>query len=121
MSGRAVRRHALRVLALFIAMIVVTGMAPWVEARAGDRPCTMDGDDAMDADEAHHAEGHSHTPEDHAAHCPLCMPAAAPPAPFSLNVDPDRPVVTLATRRYSARIAAVVGAPFPPRAPPVHS
>ena len=118
MSG-SLRRLSTRVLALFVAMLVVTGIAPWMEAHAWERVCSAQGDRWVDADGHVASHDGSGPVQDHAAHCPLCLPAATPPVPFAWIPPVDAPVATRVERLHAVHLASLVGAPFPPRAPPV--
>lgn len=56
--------------------------------------------------------------DDHAAHCPLCMPAGAPPAMHVLVAEPVQPLAHVLQSIPAARLASLVGAPLPARGPP---
>ena len=53
-------------------------------------------------------------------HCPLCVPASAPPPPAELiAATPPQPLVDVRPRATSARPPALAGAPPPARGPPL--
>ena len=99
-------------------MLVVTGLAPWMEAHGWERLCSAQGVRWVDAEGHVHSKPDHGTPQDHAAHCALCLPAATPPGVFQWAGLPDHFVATLAERLDAVHVASLVGAPFPPRAPP---
>lgn len=107
-------------LALFVAAVFVTLLAPLAHSQGYERLCSARGDHYIAVDD-HGMPLDESSDRTKGAHCPLCLPAAAPPAAFLWTPSPDRPVVTPHARAESAHIAALVGAPFPPRAPPLFS
>lgn len=115
---RPARRDSLRArarvaLATFVAAVLVTLVAPFVAPAADGFVCTAH------AATVDHGTGGLPSPADHAAHCPLCMPAGGPPPAFFAM--PSAPVlvpVFVASGVPPARLASLVGAPLPPRGPP---
>ena len=101
-------------------MLFVTLASPLVQAQAYERLCSARGDHFIAVDEQGMPVDES-SDRSHGAHCPLCLPAGAPPGAFLWTPSADRPNVTPQARAESAHVAALVGAPFPPRAPPVVS
>ncbi|MET1115767.1 MAG: DUF2946 family protein [Comamonas sp.] len=54
----------------------------------------------------------------HALDCTLCLVLIPPPAPLALHLAQPQPLGRALQPVVSARIAALVGAPLPPRGPP---
>jgi hypothetical protein len=111
------RRRARFALASFVAAVLVTLLAPLVHPLAYELVCSAQGSkmivqgDAVD----HHDAG------DHAAHCPLCMPAGAPPVAFHWDSTSVQPLAHVQQSIPAARLASLVGAPLPARGPPLAS
>jgi len=106
-------RHAVFALAIFIATVGVTLFAPLFHPVVYDEVCSADGRHYFVADDASHS---SH--DDHAAHCPLCMPAGAPPAAIVFAFEAVQPLAHVRQSIPAARLASLVGAPLPARGPP---
>jgi len=118
--ARSFRLRAARALALFVATLFVTLLSPLVHGQAYERLCSARGDHFIAVDDAGVPMDASNAAS-HGAHCPLCLPAGAPPTAFLWTPSADRPDATPHARAESAHIAALVGSPFPPRAPPLVS
>lgn len=54
----------------------------------------------------------------HSLDCPLCLSALPPPAQVPTAAVTPAPIPHALTPGYEAHIAALVGAPMPPRGPP---
>jgi hypothetical protein len=54
----------------------------------------------------------------HSMDCSLCLPVALPPSAASFSLDLDLPLARALQPMVAAHIAALVGAPMPPRGPP---
>ena len=112
------------VLASFFAALCVTLLAPFVHPVTYELVCSAKGSrlvattDPAAADERG-AQHDAH--EDHAAHCPLCMPVAAPPTVVAWDFTPVQPLAHALQAIPAARLAGLVGAPLPARGPPVLS
>ena len=96
-------------------MVCVTIVAPLLHPVSYEEVCSASGvkhlvavDDGIPVHDAH----------DHAAHCPLCMPAGAPPSFFVLHIEPSQPLAHVRQSIPAARLASLVGAPLPARGPP---
>lgn len=127
-----VRRRATVVLAAFVAALVVMVLAPFVHPVAYALVCSASGNKlvaVVDHVGAAHAmgehgamdDGGGPSHDDHAAHCPLCMPAGGP-APFVVTAaEPVQPLAHVLQSIPAARLASLVGAPLPARGPPLAS
>lgn len=60
-------------------------------------------------------------PAAHTLDCPMCMPASLPAVTVLAPVRQPQPLAHALTRIEEARIAALVGAPLPPRGPPART
>jgi len=105
------------VLAWFVLTLGVATAAPLIHpvtmtvvcAESGTKMVMVDADGAPVT-----AHGSGHTLD-----CPMCLPAALPPG-FAVGELPSLPAQACAVHPFvSARVAALVGAPLPPRGPPV--
>ena len=123
---RDLRVRAATVLALFVCTIALTLVAPLVHAdpHAGHAAAIASGT-AMpaehDCDQVDPGFDPTSQPIDHNAHCPLCLPVAAPPAFQIPEFEPVRPVVAPCKTLQATRIPALVAAPLPARGPPLLS
>ena len=116
------RSLAARVLASFVAAIAVALLAPFVHPVAFALVCSAQGSKLIvqgDVD-ADHGAGPS-SGDDHAAHCPLCMPMGAPPSTIVPDFTPPQVLAFVQQSIPAARLASLVGAPLPARGPPVLS
>lgn len=108
-------------LASFVAAVCLTLFAPFVHPVVYERICTAGGNKFVASDSVTgDADRHS-SHGDHAAHCPLCMPAGAPPVAVALEATPVQPLAYARRGIPSARLASLVGAPLPARGPPLFS
>jgi hypothetical protein len=118
------RLHAVRVLAIFVATLCVTLLAPFVASAGYAEVCSAQGVRLVAVDGAP-AEVHATHPgdptSDSTAHCPLCMPAAAPPSAIAWDFTPVQPHAHALRAIPAARLAGLVGAPLPARGPPTLS
>ena len=112
-------RIALFALATFVAMVCVTVLAPMIEPSpssiAYEEVCSAHGTKQV---AAHGDAAPSHHMHEHAAHCPLCMPAGVPPTIFIALFEPVQPLAHVLQTIPAARLAGLVGAPLPARGPP---
>lgn len=116
--------HALRrsvlltrlVLAWFVLALGVAVAAPVVAPRAMELVCSASGDMRLVV-VGEDGTGDPVTPHG-SLDCPLCLPAALPPAPAALHFAHASPLAHALRPLPAARIAAQVGAPLPPRGPP---
>ncbi len=53
--------------------------------------------------------------------CPLCLAVGLPPADRTVQATQGQPLARLASGIPAARLAALVGAPLPPRGPPSYT
>lgn len=115
------RRRARFVLASFITAVVVTLLAPLVHPVAYALVCSVTGTKLIaTADHAVVDDGTS-SHDDHTAHCPLCMPAGAPPSFVAWELTTVQPLAHVQQSIPAARLASLVGAPLPARGPPLAS
>ncbi len=117
------RRRALAVMLSFIATVFVTLLAPFVSPIAYEVVCSANGHRliAVNSDRDVQDAGAPTSLGDGAGHCPLCMPAAPPPAFVVLHFEPVQPLAHVLQGIPAARLASLVGAPLPARGPPVLS
>jgi len=114
-SSRTARTVARFVLAWFALYLGAAVAAPLLTPGGYAVICSADGiarvvqtDDAGEPDEARAS-----------LHCPLCMPAGAPPPPAAaLVATPLQPLVYALPSAPSASPAALTAAPPPARGPP---
>ena len=102
--------------------MLVTLLAPFVSPVSYEVICSAQGHRLIAVD-AHRDVQDATTPGhvDGAGHCPLCMPAAPPPAFVFAHVDPVQPLAHVLGGIPAARLASLVGAPLPARGPPALS
>lgn len=103
------------VLAWFVLTLGVAVASPMVRPHAMELVCTSGGAIqlvAVDSGE----EASASAP--HALDCPLCLAATLPPAQRMQASTQPQPLGRALHPIVSARIAALVGAPLPPRGPP---
>ncbi len=113
---RRLRQRAVLALASFVAALCVTLLAPFVQAADYELVCSVQGNKLVAHDTAGHTIG-----ADHAAHCPLCMPAGAPPSTVAWDATPVQPLAHVRQSIPAARLASLVGAALPARGPPQQS
>lgn len=115
--------HALRntlsltrlVLAWFMLTLGMAVASPIVHPKAIEVVCSSSGsmqvimldDDGQAAPGLHHS-----------LDCPLCLSITTPPVYVSQHLEQPQPLGLALRPVASARIAALVGAPLPPRGPP---
>ncbi|RYF62682.1 MAG: DUF2946 domain-containing protein [Comamonadaceae bacterium] len=103
------------VLAWFVLSLGVAVASPLVSPQAMQLVCgtgtsaklVMVSDDGQSM-----AAGH------HALDCPACLAATLPPPQITLQLPAASPVPLAQHSFHAAHIAALVGAPLPPRGPP---
>jgi hypothetical protein len=109
-------------LAAFVAVICVTTLSPFMHLASGEMVCSVQGTKVIVQSDVHTLGDRGHdTSDDHAAHCPLCMPAGAPPTLIVWNASPVQPLDHALQTIPAALLASLVGAPFPARGPPLVS
>lgn len=106
------------IMAWFVLTLGIAVAAPIVHPQAMEMVCTTAGSIKLVAliDDDEVMQG-GHLSID----CPLCWVMAAPPPHALQFVQQPLPLGAALTLIESARIAALTGAPFPPRAPPFSS
>lgn len=101
------------ILAGYVLVLAVAGASPMVHSM--QFVCTPDGsvktvvlgEDGLAQDVGHHA-----------LDCSLCLPAVLPAPQRRVTVDAPQPLAHALLPAAAAHIAALAGAPLPPRGPP---
>lgn len=115
--------HALRtslsltrlVLACFMLTLGIAVASPFVNPRTMEVVCTAGaGMQVVMLDEDGQAVSGPH----HSLDCPMCLAITTPPAYPSQESTQPQPLGLALRPVVAARIAAMVGAPLPPRGPP---
>lgn len=101
------------VLTWFVLVLGVAGASPLVHPRAMEVVCSAGGVKIVFTDDGQPAQAGQHTLD-----CSLCLPAAVPAATASHAPDVPQPLAHALKPSAAAHIAALVGAPLPPRGPP---
>lgn len=101
-------------LVLFALALLVSTASPLVHPRTMQFVCSTAGVILvqLDAQGEVIASGHG------ALDCPLCLVAGPPPLPVGIRFVPPEPLALALRPARAAHIAALVGAPLPPRGPP---
>lgn len=103
------------VLAWFVLSLGVAAASPLVKPQALERVCGT-GTSAklvvLNTDDLSIAASH------HVLDCPACLAATLPPPLATLQLPVASPVPLAQNPFHVAHIAALVGAPLPPRGPP---
>lgn len=104
------------VLAWFVLALGVAIAAPVVQPQAMELICTTSGGAKLivlgeDGDQNSVASHHS-------IECPMCLAVTLPSAPQNPHAEPVLPLAHALRPIVAAHIAALVGAPLPPRGPP---
>lgn len=106
------------VLAWFVLTLGVAVASPMVHPASMEVVCSAGGsmkivaiDDGENAVQAGH----------HTLDCPMCLAATLPPSPVSVRAEMPQPLAYALRPVVAAHIAALVGAPLPPRGPPSFS
>lgn len=104
------------VLAWFVLTVGVATAAPLFDAPSMQLVCSAGAGGRLlwvhDDGDASPAPGH------HTLQCPMCLPAALPVQAMVLRRDPPEPLAPALQPRAAAHLAALAGAPLPPRGPP---
>lgn len=104
------------VLAWFVLALGVATAAPAVQPQAMELICTASGGTKLivlgEEGDWDSVAGH------HSIECPMCLAVTLPPAPQSPHAAPALPLAHALHPIAAAHIAALVGAPLPPRGPP---
>lgn len=104
------------VLAWFVLAVGVAGASPIVQPRAMELVCTASGGVKL---VALGSDGEQQVAAEHRSlDCPMCLAATLPPAPHRAPGAPVQPLAHAVQPLAAAHIAALVGAPLPPRGPP---
>jgi hypothetical protein len=105
------------VLAWFVALLLVAGIAPWARAQVPDDICTM-----VEAGSAsHQGKGEAFAHGGHTLDCALCAAVFTPPAAgHALHAAPVGPSVVPGAGA-ALHVATQAGSPLPARGPPSHS
>lgn len=101
-------------LVLFALAIIVSTASPLVHPRAMQFVCSTGGVVLVQLDGQGEVVASNHGALD----CPLCLPAGPPPLRFSSRFVPPEPRALALRPTRAAHLAALVGAPLPPRGPP---
>lgn len=104
------------VMAWFVLTLGIAVASPLVSPQAMEMICSAGGSMQMIVVGDNGPQGT--TDAHHALDCPLCLGIAAPPPPAAQHVATPQPLGLALQPIVSARIAALVGAPLPPRGPP---
>ncbi|MEQ6475709.1 MULTISPECIES: DUF2946 family protein [Comamonas] len=103
------------VLAWFMLTLSIAMASPIVHPKAIEVVCTSNGSmQVIMLDEDGQAAPGLH----HSLDCPLCLTITTPPSYSSPHLEQPQPLGLALQPVVSARIAALVGAPLPPRGPP---
>lgn len=103
------------VLAWFMLTLSIAMASPIVHPKAIEVVCTSSGSmQVIMLDEDGQAAPGLH----HSLDCPLCLTITTPPSYSSPHLEQPQPLGLALQPVVSARIAALVGAPLPPRGPP---
>ena len=115
--------HALRTslvlarltLAWFVLTLGVAGASPFVHPKAMEIVCSADGGMKIVVlnDDGQAAEASQHTLD-----CSLCLAPSLPIPQSHASLPMPQPLAHALKPVVAARIAALVGAPLPPRGPP---
>lgn len=115
--------HALRtstllsrlVLAWFVLMLGVAGASPLVHPQSMELVCSAGGAvKVMLIDQ----DGQAAEAGQHTLDCSLCLAPTLPLPPSHVSLPMPQPLALATTPIVAARLAAMVGAPLPPRGPP---
>lgn len=106
------------VLASFVLALAVAVLTPWVQPRAWQWVCGVDGQVRLLVDAG---DGGLNTGRMHALDCVLCLPAGAPPSVVVAALPSAAPLVSTRWPWLEARTVARASAPLPPRGPPLRS
>lgn len=104
------------VLAWFLSMLGVAGASPLVHPMAMEVVCTA-GDAVKTVVSG--ADGKPADTGRHGFDCPLCLATALPLPQACSRVETLQPLPHCLKLVVAAHIAALVGAPLPPRGPPL--
>lgn len=115
--------HALRtssmlarlILAWFVLVLGVAAASPIVHPKTMEVLCSGDGGVKIVYTDV---DGEPVQASQHTLDCALCLPVGAPVPMVSVALDMPQPLAHALTPLVAARIAALVGAPLPPRGPP---
>lgn len=105
------------VLAWFVLTLGAASAAPVVHPTTMALVCSEGGAKVVLVDRdgaAVHGKGHT-------LDCPLCLPAAVPPATAAPRTPAPQPSIAAVTVSSASHATASAGAPLPPRGPPVCS
>jgi len=125
-AGHNKAMHALRtsstlarlVLAWLVLTMGVAMASPFVAPRTMETVCSGTG--AMQLIELDQ-HGDVVSAAQHTLDCALCLPAALPAPSIASPLSQPQPLAYALTPTRAARIAALVGAPLPPRGPPANA
>lgn len=102
-------------LAWFVCALFMAGLSPIVHPKAMQIICSADGGLKLMALEE---GGQADLQASHTLDCALCLPAMVPPPPTVVVMTEAQPLAHALKPAVQAHIAALVGAPLPPRGPP---
>ncbi len=103
------------VLAWLLLTLGVAFASPWVAPQAMELVCAHGGSvKLVVVDDDGTAQATIH----HGLDCPLCLATGLPPSVYLPTLPQPQPLAHALHPIVRARIAALVGAPLPPRGPP---
>lgn len=102
-------------LACFALALGAAMASPWIAPKSLEVIC---GDSGMMQLAVLDQHGEAVDAQQHTLDCALCLPASLPAALAVRSVSQPQPLAHALTPIKQARIAALVGAPLPPRGPP---
>lgn len=106
------------VLAWFVLTLGVAVASPVIHPQSMQMVCSSRGSMkliVLDRDGNEVVAGH------HTLDCPMCLAATLPPPQTQVSLEMPQPLSYALQPIYVAHIAAMVGAPLPPRGPPALS
>lgn len=102
-------------LAWFVCALLMAGLSPIVHPQALQIVCSADGGlKLLTLEEG----GQADLTSNHTLDCALCLPAMVPPPPPVIVMAEVQPLAHALRPAVQAHIAALTGAPLPPRGPP---
>ncbi|ABX35535.1 conserved hypothetical protein [Delftia acidovorans SPH-1] len=105
-------------LAWFLLTLGVAGASPFVNPKTMELICSSGGAITMVVLDD---DGQAQAPVQHTLDCSMCLAPALPLPPVSLAVAQPHPLAAALHPFAAAHIAALVGAPLPPRGPPAQA
>ncbi len=106
------------VLASFALTLLAAIASPMVHPQAMVLVCS---DGAPSKWMSVDADGHAVEAGHHTLDCPMCLASGLPPPPPAVRAPAHQPLAHALRPHVAAHLAAVAGAPLPPRGPPAAS